>query len=534
MITLRHYLDTTANGANQDWAVQYSTNAYDAVERSSADTTYIQSDTLNERSDFFCGDGPHPELGFVSAVTIHYRVRTTDTVGAPVVAIDILRSATPLAIGLSVNPTSSWVDGEYRLTSDPSTSARFLSAGLDDLGCMVKVTTAPTNGYVQVSRLWLEIEWTLSPEFYDPVYHGATPNSITGDMDWSNTGAQPHAIVGDQLVITDSSAADRRSYFRTIPALGENYTTEAASRLSLTSATIGFVYRIALVDDATAAVDLCCFSDSAGDPYIGLTTDGKDRDDPDDYFDTYALDWTEDHHYRMVIDRELDPGDSFGVKVYVDYEETPVLDVNYYKFDGTSGSPYMIFGTGDASLNSSVVTASIDFFDWWHYRKSGDNWRYWYATEIANNTVSVNSTDTAIARPVTITPPGITTGQSQYCCELGVQDLTDECSIRTYVPVPSSLGTYDLSLDYRIDTFAETAKLLVQRTSDFYYWNNGGSSWQAASTDITIPYAPTRTRSTLMTGITTSTPDKLIITVRNDTGAAATHNVYVYKVDLRD
>lgn len=536
MITLRHRIDTTANGANQDWSVQFSPYGYEAVNRESADTTYIKSATLNDRSDFDCGDGPHPELGFVSAVTVHYRVRTTDTVGSPDVAIDALRAGSFMSSGTTVAPTAAqgWIDGEYRIGTDSVSGVRFVPSELDDLGVMVQVTTAPSSGSLQVSRLWLEIEWTLSPEFYDPVYHAALPNAITGPMGWNTSGTQSAAIVSNQLVLTDSSASDWRAYSRTMLEYGTNYITEVSTRFSLASASTGFNYRVCLVDDAAYGVDLCCFTDPAGDPYVGLITGALDHDDPDAYFDTYAVDWTESHHYRLLIDRELDPGDSFNVRVFVDYDETPAMEVNYYKFDGTTGSAEIAFGTGNLALQTGQIIASIDFFDWWHYRKSGDNWRYWYAAEVGNNAVSVNSSDSAIVQPVTITPPGITTGQSPFCCVLDVQDLTDECSIRTYFDVPSTSGTYDVALDYRVDTFAEGAKLLVQRASDHYYWNDGGSAWQAGSTDITVPYAPVRTRTIFMTDITTATPDKLIITIRNDTGASVQHNVYLYKVDVRD
>ncbi|KKM84337.1 hypothetical protein LCGC14_1300180 [marine sediment metagenome] len=536
MLTLRHRLDTTANGVNQDWAVQFSSTAYEAVLRESADTTYIQSATLNHRSDFDCGNGPHPELGFVSAVTVHYRVQATSIAGAPDMLIDVLRAGAALTPGTTVTPAvaSTWVNGEYRIDVDPISGVRFVPSELDDLGIMVQVSTAPTSGYLRVSHLWLEVEWTLSPEFYDPVYHAALPSAITGQMDWNTAGTQATVLVGDQLRLTDSSAVDYRSYTRTILPYGANYVTEVSTRFNLTGSTVGFNYRAALVDDTVMAVELCCFTDAAGDPYVGLTTNGRDHDDPDEYFATYAVDWTDSHHYRLLIDRELDAGDSFGVQVFVDYADTPAMVVNYYKFDGTTGSTELTFGTGSAALLTGQTVAFIDFIDWWHYRKSGSNWRHWHAAEEATNTVTVNSSDVNIVQPITITPPGITAGQSQFCCTLNVTDLTDECSIRTYFAVPSGLGTYDLSLDYRIDTFAEDALLLVQRTSDFSYWNNGGSAWQAASTSVAVPYAATRTHTTFMTAIQTAVPDNLIITIRNDVGAAAAHTVYVYKVDLRD
>ncbi len=533
MQTLSHKLDVSANGASQDWIVQYAESAVAAVQRDSSDLHYIESSTLNDVSTFECADGPYPELGFISAITVHHRMRTTSLVGAPTVDIDVLGAGSALSGGATITPTLDFITAAYRIDVDVVAGARFTPAHLADLGITVTCSTAPTTGHIEIVGLWVEVEWSLSPEFYDPVHHVVTPDSILGQMDWIPSGSQAAAIVGTQLVLTDVSGIGWKNYTRGILQYGSNYITEVSTRFTLSGAGTGFCYRAALVDDATIAVDLCCFVDTAGNRRVGLITPGLDHDDSAAYFDSVELDWTDSHHYRLVIDRTVDPGDSFNCRLYLDYADSPILDVNYFKFVGSVGSPFIQFGTGDAVLNTGMIVASVDFIDWRHYRKAGSNWRYWHCTEIDNNTVQVNTTDSAIVKPITITPPGITTGQSQHCCALSVQDLTDECSIRTYCPVPSSFDTYDLTLDYRVDTFPETAKLLVQRTSDHYFWNEAASVWQAAATDVTVPYSPIRVRTTLMTSITTTAPDNLIITVRNDTGAAAAHTVLVYKVDLR-
>lgn len=533
MQTLNHILDVSANGASQDWDVLYSSSAVQAVLRGSGDIAQIRTDTLNDVSTFECSDGPYPELGFVSAITVHYRARTTSTTGTPTFDIDVLGAGSALSSGTTITPSLVFASGEYRLPVDSVGSARFTPAHLADLGCTVTCSVAPTAAYIEIVELWVEVEWTLSPEFYDPVYHAATPDGITGLMDWIPSGTQAAAIVGTQLVLTDVSATDWKNYTRAILQYGSNYITEVSTRFTLTGGTTGFCYRAALVDDATHAVDLCCFIDAAGNSRVGLITPGLDHDDPDAYFATTEFDWTGSHHYRLVIDRTVDPGDSLNCRLYCDYSSTASLDVNYFKFAGSIGSPFIKFGTGDAVLNTGTVVAEVDFIDWWHYRKSGSNWRYWHSTEIDNNTVVINTTDSEIVKPIMITPPGITTGQSPSCCELAVQDLTDECSVRTYFVVPSSFVLYDLTLDYLVDTASEDAKLLVQRTSDHFYWNEAGSAWQAASIDVQVPYSATRVRTTLMTDITTTAPDDLIITVRNDTGAAAAHSVLIYKVDLR-
>jgi len=538
MLDLRPRLDTVADGSNQDWAINFASSSYIAVQRGTPDSQYISSNTLGHITDVVCENGPVPELGFVTGVVLRYRVRVTDLTGAPAFLLDVARSSVALSVGKTVTPTSTnWIDGEYRLEVDPSTGARWLASGLSDLGAYVEVSTASAAGELHVSELWLEVEWAQSAERYDPVSTVVTPDAITGMLAWNTTGTQAAAIAGDSLRVQDASAADWRSYDRTILEYGEDYVTEVATRLQITTATAGpaFIYRIAQVDDATHQVDLCAFLDAAQDPYIGLITTPKDHNDPTKYLVTHAIDWTESHHYRLLIDRWGDPGGSADVQVLVDYGTDPVLRVNYAEFAGISGSADIQFGSGDASLQSAQSDTYISFFDWWHYHRTG-GWRYWYTTAIAGNSVVIDAVDDYIARPITVSPPGIVTGQSTRCCLLDVADIIEECSVSTYFVVPQASTLYAISVDYRIDTLATDAKLFVQRTSDHAYFNDTTNLWQAASTDITLPYSPGRTRAIdVITDLSVSSiPDKFIITIRNDTGAAGAHKVFVYKVDLRE
>lgn len=533
MIPLHHYIDTSADTVFADWTINFSPPGWEAVLRGSGDTFYISSSTLNDASMFACGNTSVPELGIVSGLSIHFRHRAT-AVGGGQVQLGLFRAGAPIAGSAGITPTTDWTDSVFRVAADPVTAARFLSAGLDALGVAVITSVAPTAGELQVSEMWLEVEWTLSPERYDPLTSAALPDAILGDMTWNTNGVQFAAIVANQLQITDASAVDWRAYWRAMLEYGEPYVTEIATRLIITTAMAGpaFIFRIVLVDDATHQIDLCAFIDAAGDEYIGLATGAADRSDPAAYLATYQVDWTADHHYRVVIDRDDDLDNSQNVQVLIDYDPTPVMEVNYFLCTGSTGSAEIQFGSGSAALPVAQSVADIDFLDWWHYKKVA-NWRYWYPTGIAANEVQVNATDTSIVTPITITPPGITTGQSNTCCVLDVDDLTDECLVRTYFSVPDEFGTYNVAVDYRMATAAEDAVLVVQRTSDHYYWNNGGAAWQAAAASVTLTTSATRTRVTAMTDIQTPTPDNLIITVRNDVGAGAAHEVYIYKVDVR-
>lgn len=126
MSSIRHYLDVTADTATADWTVYWKPTGYEAVVRGSGDTYYIGSSTLGHASAFDCGDGPAPFLGFVAAVTLHFRYSVTDTTGAPRFTVNLYRGGVSIAT-YSVAPTISWQYGERRLTVDPVSGVRFVS-----------------------------------------------------------------------------------------------------------------------------------------------------------------------------------------------------------------------------------------------------------------------------------------------------------------------------------------------------------------------------------------------------------------------
>lgn len=221
-------------------------------------------------------------------------------------------------------------------------------ADLADLGIGVEVTVAPTTGEIQVSELWLEIEWQDSPEYYDPV-GGVTPDAVLGDMAWNTTGTQVGAIVGNVLRITDASAVDWRAYDRTILVYGENYNTEVCCRCAVSSTHVGFVYCIATIDTGTDSLKLCALYGSPTDTKIGIATGTSDLDDESAYLVLADLNWKAWHHYHVVIDRDTDLSSSSNVRVYVDYEDTPTLEVRYTELLPYLGSQHIWFGSGDAT-----------------------------------------------------------------------------------------------------------------------------------------------------------------------------------------
>jgi hypothetical protein len=92
---------------------------------------------------------------------------------------------------------------------------------------------------------------------------------------------------------------------------------------------------------------------------------------------------------------------------------------------------------------------------------------------------------------------------------------------------------YTLGLDYRTSSASALLEVSLQRCSDFFYWNNGGAAWQAASSVVSVPNSATRARLTVMTNITVNPePDVFKVVVKHANVAPSLTN-YIFKVDLR-
>lgn len=529
-------LNPIADGPTQDWDLRgTATAAYSALAKDSGTSGYIASATALALTSFEHGNGAAPELGFVSQVSLHYVIHPTGAGGTADLSVGLFRNGSVLDSTSHTVSVDDVIYSSIRMPIDAITSTRFTAPDLEDLESRFEVQSVMTGGEWRIYAAWIEVEWVPKPEFYDPVYHGVTPDAITGDMTWSTTGAQGVSIGASQLQITDTSTVDWREYTRSlVSTYNEKYTTYLSTRFNLASAMSGptFVYRMARLEDGAKDTDLCAFIDSAGDKYIGISSGVLDRDDPSAYKATYQIDWTEDHHYLLVVDRSSSPGPSKDVKVYVDHDETPVMDVLYSDME-TGASTQISFGTGNAGHTTSQVTVNLDYFDWWTQKTRGESFYGWWDTDETNNTISINSTDTYIATKQIINPPGIEVGQSNYCCEMVLGNLSELASIRTYWPVADSAGTYDLTLDYRMDSSGGDI-VTIQRTSDYYYWNNVTSTWQDTVAYITVPNSVTRTRSTVASNIQTTTPDNLMITIRTNFARTALHTSYIYRVHLAD
>lgn len=537
--TPRYFLDVAANGSAQDWAFTGPTtiDTYEGVARGSGDAAFIASNTVGHESLFDCGDGPYPSLGIVAAVTVHYRARVTDLTGGPVLDIRINRGAS-VSTAASITPTTTgWISGSARLRFDWVSGNRFLAADLADLGCGVRVSTASASGRFEVSELWLEVEHIVSPQFYDPK-RGDLPDAVPSlAMQWTKTGTQSAAFVDDYLQLSDASTSDWISYGLGRAEVNERFWSIVDTRLWLnsypTTGTKHFL-DVAAYNDGVRSVRLAAFVDS-GQTRIGLIGDNLNHDDPGAYLDSAPFDFSgsRDHHFRLIISRDAGPAVFGRVEVFVDYAESPLFSATYGTFPSVVGGEIR-FGTGAASRDTGEVDARIDYVSWWTAKRRGETFPFWYDTEGATNRVLADLVDDSIVRLVRVPPTPVIAGQSDSCCRLLIDDITKGCGVSQYWAVEDGVATYDITLDYRMDTLLQDGLLLVNRLSDFYYWDETGGAWSPTPSFVVVPNVMTRTRTTFMTNIQTARPDRLVVSVSRGVGIAAPFNFYLYKVDLRD
>ena len=548
----RIILDTSGPGPVQDWDVLGPGTGWEMVKRGSGDAYRIQGDQSSQKGYFHCGAGWMPYYGEISAITLYYRMRL-DTPGQSATAYaTLLRNGIEqFQNGLLVLTNTTWVDGSVRVPHDYITGTRWNPEFVGDLGVGMFLWTPPVLGHVEVSELWLEVEYLDSTTVYDPSLNPVLPDFVTGDLQWVTNGTQLATITAsERLQIFDNDPVDYRSYERTELYYPEQYVTEIETRLTFFFVPFlvhtGFFYYIAAYDTHERSVYLVLYN--IGDHYfVGLIGAGLDPDDPSAYLASYQIDpfVGEDIYFRLVVDRDVDfDSDPPGhVRVYLDYTDNAVLDVPYVDFPVTAANR-LLFGTGDPLTGLTVDRSGVrvDYFAWRHYKKHGETFDRWRDIELGNNKVEADEGDPYIWKPVHIVPPGVTAGQSDYACKLEVADATEECSIRQYWQMlEESPRTYDLDVSYRMDVLGSDACVVVQRRSDHWYWDDIGKVWQAASTFVTLPNQMNRTTLTgAMTGITTLQPvppyayhEVFIVSIRKLSVVPSSYNVYVYKAHLR-
>jgi hypothetical protein len=535
----RTILPTTANSLVSDWTVVGS-SGWEAVLRNSADNIFVTSSTLADKSTFNCGSGTIPISGRVMAVSFHYRMRQTVAGAGAVVDLLMLRNdiEEAAAAGSVALTTDQFVEGVVRLREDPVTTNRFTPPGTALLGVGVEVGTAPSSGAVEVSQLWVEVEFVDSPVYYDP-YDGNLPDAVPGDLLWTKLGTQPTTLVSDFLNIDDTDTTDTALFYQTENELEPSHITEIETRHTLNSIPVSankFVYGIGRTDgtrEVSAVVSIL-----SGTLSLGLAGSNVDLDDPANYLATAAA--TDlvgrDIHLRLRIDRDDDAMTRGKVQLFVDYDETPLLEAFYNTFPTVSPPAIVLFGSGGAFPNSDNTDIDIDYFSWQDLNKRDNNFGGWKDFANSTNVVVADTLDADIVQPISISPPGITAGQSTACLFLDINDDTAICEVSQLVNIPTSV-LYKLDLDYKSSDANTLARVSLQRTSDFFYWNNGTSLWQAAASSVTVAFSATRTRASVLTSIDALTaPDVYKVTIDYDPvgGPLGPREVRVYKVFLKE
>jgi hypothetical protein len=542
-------VDTSGPGPIQDWDVLGPGPGWEMVKRGSGDTYRIQGDQLSQKGYFHCGAGWMPYYGEISAITLYYRARLDTPGQSATVYPTVIRNGLEEFHGPVVLTNNNWVDGSVRMKQDFIVGTRWTPEFVGDLGVGMFLWIPPAVGHVEVSELWLEVEYIDSTMVYDPTLNPVLPDFVTGDLSWATSGTQLATItVAEDLQIFDNAPLDYRSYERQELNYPEQYVTEIECRMECFFVPFvthtGFFYYIAAYDDHDRSVYLVLYN-IADRYYVGLIGAGLDHDDPNAYFDSVQIDpfIGEDLYFRLVVDRSEEIGSMGRVKLYMDYTDNEVLDVAYASFPATAADR-LLFGTGDplTALVAQRCGVRIDYFAWRHFKRQGETFDRWRDVEQGTNQVVADTSDPYIWKPIEIVPPGITAGQSEYACKLEVSDASVECALQQYWQVlEETPDTYDLDIDYRMDTLGATAGVTVQRRSDHYYWNDTTNLWQPGPFSVTLPNQMNRTRlAGVMTGITVLHPvfpypydEVFIVSLGKLSAVPASYNVYVYKAYLR-
>lgn len=547
---MKHQIvDLVASGATQQWSFIGEPSAWESCIRGSGDTSYIHDDVLAHVAQLTVAQGTVPTFGFVSGLVVCFRYRVTNVAGGPTIGVSLIHNALTES-GYTYTPAdTTWQDIRLKLVGHVpgGIPTRFVSADVADLTIAFDVTVAPGPGEeIQVSEAWLDVEFCDVPEFYDPVTTGVTPDAMAGYLAWNTDGAEAQAILlAGILYFEDTSNVDFRRYWRGL----EQYRYPTDTEITLDFWCLGFggvapdatcVLRLAKVEDGARSIWLTLVQDRTGlgvfQWHLGLTGGGLDVNDVTTYIASHQLTTAETgalNYVKLNICRDEDPGMPGIVSVEMNHE--PILTAHYRDFPVTAAQS-MGFGTGDpGDAGAFGQAAFLNFWAWRHYQAAGPKFAAWEQDVGTTNTVVQNSTDYAVAHFVPVPGPylGMQVGQSNYCCELAVVDPAALCSVYQLWRFPDAVTAYNLFLDYRVTVFGQAAEVLVQRTSDFYYWDQAIQNWVAGQISTTLPAAMTRqyghaTMTNILSGVD---PDGLLIRIRCIGGAPA-HSVMVYKVLL--
>jgi hypothetical protein len=535
-------IQPSAPGSADQWALVGAATSLEAIQKGSGDSSYIESGTLFAYSDFFCGSGAYPVVGKVVGITLHYRLRATVLGSGATVGVAMFRSGFLMSMDPVMAIPNTWIDGELRVRDSWTTmGSRPLPVDVADLGVGIAIMTAPSSGTIQLSEMWIEVETVDTPYCYDP-FSGSLPNVLTGDLHWDTFGTQPVSLTVDKyLEIVDTSNTDFRVFatpsvpVQLIPDdVRTSYITEIETRVIVTTPVFGTIHLAAVACLMNNTEKVCLTLIRSGTQcWVGLVM--FDMVDLAAYQVSAPIDnlLGESVHFRVQIDRDSTPETYGQVKVWMNYQEDPILQLDYVEFTtvSTPVTGMLFFGT----MQYTQSTLKYDYLAFRHYKKRAGEFKAWTEWDQGSNEIAASSTDPDIVHPVLVNPPGMMVGQSQYCCVLDAQDPTVPCSVFQTTVLPAALPvTYGLGLDYKVlSPGPQTFELLVQRASDLWYWDTGLSAWVSGPASVTVPYSASRVRaSSLMTGIGLPATGPVIVTVKSTLAAVPAHQILIYKVFL--
>jgi len=535
----RMIVPTSAPGTVDNWGFSGAASSWEAVRYNSGDDSYIFSEAVAEVSDFHCGAGSAPATGRIMGVTLHYRVRAI-VPGVNQVDFIITQNTVQHTVGATVNIVGlAWQEGAIRVREDWTSLTRFTLADVGALGAGVSTVALPIGGRIEISKLWLEVEYVVGPEFYDP-YDGVLPDAIVGPLNWITVGAQPATITGNNyLRLDDTSVADLRAYQHTLlttDRMREDYVTEYELRVTMTNPSavpsVPLFGMFSWVDNIKSLILVA--AKFSGVYHVGLISVGPDPSNPANYVALEPMDYIgKDTHFRIRVDRDQTPGSLGQVEVYVDYAATPLLRASYWNALDAAASPTV--ATSFGTFVTAEIRTDIDYFSWRTFKKNGDLFRAWTSWDFSTNNIDVDDTDPDIVRKVLITPPGIAAGQSRYACVLEVNDPPAVCDICQFESVPDpSPDKYKIDIDYKMDIVAVDGELVVQRSSDLWYWDETGGAWSSTFQSVTLANQTSRARVAMMTGImlTSVTDDVLLLRISRKTNTLPAYKILIYKVGL--
>jgi len=245
----------TGPGLDDEWGFS-GESSWEAISPNSDDATFIVADEIGKTTNIACGSGWAPYYGRILGISIGYRARqTTGVFGDGELLLSVTQGGTPHTIA-ALKTTLSWGGSVFHFRRQSwSSSDRLTRDDVLDLNVQVESVGIPAGGGIQISQLWLEVEYADTPYVYDP-YETFLPDDVgnLGPKAWTSSGGATAIIQSDYLRIDDNDPGDYRMYERInsdIQSYNSAYVTDIETRISMINAdtlTNSVVYSIRVWD----------------------------------------------------------------------------------------------------------------------------------------------------------------------------------------------------------------------------------------------------------------------------------------------